>query len=43
MMPAAERALLDTNVLLVATDEARADHGPAVAALKEWPAAGTAG
>lgn len=37
-----DRALLDTNVLLAATDEARAEHAPAVTVLEDWPAAGTA-
>lgn len=37
----ADRALLDTNVLLAATDEARADHESALAAINEWPSAGT--
>jgi predicted nucleic acid-binding protein len=36
----ADRALLDTNVLLAATDEGRAEHAAALAALNEWPAAG---
>lgn len=38
--PAADRALLDTNVLLAATDEARQEHGQAVAAINVWPASG---
>jgi predicted nucleic acid-binding protein len=37
----AERVLLDTNVLLAATDEGRAEHGAALAALNEWPRSGT--
>lgn len=37
----ADRLLLDTNVLLAATDEGRSAHGQAVAAINEWPAAGT--
>jgi predicted nucleic acid-binding protein len=37
-----ERALLDTNVLLAATDEARAHHPRARVTLDAWPAAGTA-
>lgn len=36
--PVADRAVLDTNVLLAATDEGRADHEQAVAALNAWPA-----
>lgn len=36
----ADRAILDTNVLLAATDEARAEHGSAIVALDEWPASG---
>ncbi|WP_375503267.1 type II toxin-antitoxin system VapC family toxin [uncultured Jatrophihabitans sp.] len=38
--PVADRAVLDTNVLLAATDEARAEHGWATAAINDWPAAG---
>lgn len=37
----ADRAVLDTNVLLAATDEGRDEHEPAIAALNEWPASGT--
>jgi predicted nucleic acid-binding protein len=37
----AERALLDTNVLLAATDEGRDQHARAIETLDEWPAAGT--
>lgn len=36
----ADRAVLDTNVLLAATDEAREKHEAAVAALNAWPASG---
>ena len=36
----ADRALLDTNVLLAATDEGRPEHRHAVEALNGWPAAG---
>lgn len=36
----ADRAVLDTNVLLAATDEARHEHEHAVAALNVWPASG---
>ncbi|MGL5817573.1 MAG: type II toxin-antitoxin system VapC family toxin [Phycicoccus sp.] len=38
--PVADRAVLDTNVLLAATDEGRHDHAAAVAALNAWPASG---
>lgn len=38
--PVADRAVLDTNVLLTATDEARHEHEHAVAALNMWPASG---
>jgi predicted nucleic acid-binding protein len=37
----ADRVLLDTNVLLTATDEGRSEHRRARAALEEWPADGT--
>lgn len=37
----ADRAVLDTNVLLAATDEGRAEHAGALVVLDEWPAAGT--
>ena len=40
-MPA-DRVLLDTNVLLAATDEARAGHRQALTILNTWPADGTA-
>ena len=40
--PVADRVVLDTNVLLAATDEARADHRDAVASLNAWPASGVA-
>ena len=39
-IPVADRAVLDTNILLAATDEARAEHSGAVAAINAWPAAG---
>lgn len=39
-IPVVERAVLDTNVLLAATDEARVDHEQALVALNDWPAAG---
>jgi len=32
---------LDTNVLLAATDEGRAEHGPALEIVKDWPGRGT--
>lgn len=38
--PVADRAILDTNVLLAATDEARKDHEDAIAAIDLWPASG---
>jgi predicted nucleic acid-binding protein len=38
--PVADRAILDTNVLLAATDEAREDHEDAIAAINLWPASG---
>lgn len=38
--PVADRAVLDTNVLLAATDEAREEHEYAVAAINLWPASG---
>lgn len=36
-----DRALLDTNVLLAATDEGRPAHPYALAVIDRWPAAGT--
>jgi predicted nucleic acid-binding protein len=36
----AERAVLDTNILLAATDEGRPEHPLALQALDRWPAAG---
>jgi len=36
-----ERAMLDTNVLLAATDEGRAEHGQALSIINEWPGQGT--
>ncbi|MEO9223310.1 MAG: type II toxin-antitoxin system VapC family toxin [Mycobacteriaceae bacterium] len=39
-IPAADRAVLDTNVLLAATDEARREHEQAVTAINDWPASG---
>ncbi len=38
--PVADRVVLDTNVLLAATDEARPEHEQAVAAINAWPASG---
>jgi predicted nucleic acid-binding protein len=35
------RAMLDTNVLLAATDEGRAEHDRALGILNEWPGRGT--
>jgi len=40
--PAADRVVLDTNVLLAASDEGRADYSDALASLNAWPAAGVA-
>lgn len=40
--PAAERVVLDTNVLLAASDEGRDDHADAMASLNAWPASGVA-
>jgi predicted nucleic acid-binding protein len=37
---AADRAFLDTNVLLSATDKGRARHGAALTVLDEWPGEG---
>jgi predicted nucleic acid-binding protein len=41
MTRVADRVFLDTNVLLAATDEGRAEHAAALAVLDEWPGAGT--
>ena len=38
--PVADRAVLDTNVLLTATDEARDDHQQALTVLNQWPQSG---
>lgn len=38
----ADRVLLDTNVLLAASDTGRQEHAKARDALDEWPAHGTA-
>lgn len=40
MSTIAEQVLLDTNVLLAATDEDRASHHHALAVLNEWPTDG---
>jgi predicted nucleic acid-binding protein len=37
----ADRLVLDTNILLAATDQGRAEHLDAVTALNEWPTSGT--
>jgi predicted nucleic acid-binding protein len=37
----ADRVVLDTNVLIAATDQGRSEHARAMAALNDWPAAGT--
>lgn len=39
--PIADRAILDTNVLLATTDESRQAHGAAVAVVDSWPRSGT--
>lgn len=39
--PVAERAVIDTNVLLAATDEGRGDHDDAIALLSTWPGLGS--
>lgn len=36
----ADRAFVDTNILLAATDEGRGEHAAARAALDDWPSAG---
>jgi predicted nucleic acid-binding protein len=36
-----DRAMLDTNVLLAATDEGRAEHDQALAIVNDWPGRGT--
>ncbi|MBO0803857.1 MAG: type II toxin-antitoxin system VapC family toxin [Nocardiopsaceae bacterium] len=36
-----DKAMLDTNVLLAATDEGRAEHDGALRVLNEWPGAAT--
>ncbi len=41
-MTVADRVVLDTNVLIAATDQGRPEHARALSALIDWPAAGTA-
>lgn len=41
LVSAPARAMLDTNVLLTATDEGRPEHYQALAVFNEWPAQGT--
>ena len=41
MTTVVERAVVDTNVLLAATDRGRTGHGAALDVLNAWPAAGT--
>ena len=36
-----DRAMLDTNVLLAATDEGRAEHDKALEIVNDWPCRGT--
>lgn len=36
-----ERVMLDTNVLLSATDQARTEHADALCVVSQWPARGT--
>jgi predicted nucleic acid-binding protein len=38
---AADLVLVDTNILIAATDEGRDDHPKALSVLTDWPAAGT--
>lgn len=40
-MKVADRVVLDTNILLAASDAGRAEHSGARIALDEWPARGT--
>ena len=40
--PVADRVVLDTNVLLAATDASRTDHADAMTSLNMWPASGVA-
>ncbi len=41
-VPSSGRAMLDTNVLLAATDEGRPEHDHALAVVNVWPARGMA-
>jgi predicted nucleic acid-binding protein len=41
-VPSSGRAMLDTNVLLAATDEGRAEHHQALTIVNNWPARGVA-
>lgn len=41
-MTVADCVVLDTNVLIAATDQGRPEHTRALSALTDWPAAGTA-
>lgn len=38
---AAERVMIDTNVLLAATDEGRPEHARALAVVEDWPREGS--
>jgi predicted nucleic acid-binding protein len=38
----ADRAVLDTNVLIAATDQGRPEHARALSALNDWPTLGIA-
>lgn len=40
-MTVADRVVLDTNVLIAATDQGRPEHARALSALTDWPASGT--
>lgn len=39
-IPTVDRALLDTNILLAATDVARQEHEQAMAVINDWPLSG---
>jgi predicted nucleic acid-binding protein len=41
LAPPPARAMLDTNVLLAATDEGRAQHDQALGIVNDWPGRGT--
>jgi predicted nucleic acid-binding protein len=41
LAPPPARAMLDTNVLLAATDEGRAQHDQALRIVNDWPGRGT--